>query len=138
VVQSMDHPYSCLDGWEKTAGRSPGTESNRGLPKFTFKNISTTPLCSVRNRDSAIGIATGYGMDDRGVGVRVPVGSRIFSSPRRPDRLWGPPNLLSNGYRHSFSGVKRPAREVHHSSPSSAEVKKMWIYTSTPPYAFMA
>jgi hypothetical protein len=44
------------------------------------------------------GIATGYGLDDRGVGVRVPVGSRIFSSPRRPDRLWGPPSL-SNGYQ---------------------------------------
>jgi hypothetical protein len=30
---------------------------------------------------------TGYGLGDRGVGVRVRVGSRIFSSPRRPDRL---------------------------------------------------
>jgi hypothetical protein len=30
--------------------------------------------------DSAVGIATGYGLDGRGVGVRVPVGSRIFSS----------------------------------------------------------
>jgi hypothetical protein len=26
--------------------------------------------------------------------VRVPVGSKIFTSPYRPDRLWGPPNLL--------------------------------------------
>jgi hypothetical protein len=34
-------------------------------------------------------------------------------------------------------GVKRQGREADH-SPSSAEVKKMWIYTSTPPYAFMA
>jgi hypothetical protein len=49
-------------------------------------------------RDSSVGIESGYGLDDRGVGVRVPVGSRIFSSPRRPDRLWGPPNLLFNGY----------------------------------------
>jgi hypothetical protein len=42
-----------------------------------------------------------YGLDDRGVGVRVPIGSRIFFSPNRPDRLWGPPNL-SIGYRGLF------------------------------------
>jgi hypothetical protein len=53
----------------------------------------------VTSRGSLVGIATHYGLNDRGVGVQVPVGSRIFSSPRRPDRLWGPPNLLSNGYR---------------------------------------
>jgi hypothetical protein len=47
--------------------------------------------------DSAVGIATGYGIDDWGFVVRVPIGSRIFFSPRHPDRLWGPPNLLSNG-----------------------------------------
>jgi hypothetical protein len=35
-------------------------------------------------------------------------------------------------------GVKRPGREVDHLPPTSAEVKKMWIYTPTPPYAFMA
>jgi hypothetical protein len=55
-----------------------------------------------RSRDSADGIATGYGLDDRGVGVRVTVVSRIFSSPHRPDGLWSPPNLLFNGYRGLF------------------------------------
>jgi hypothetical protein len=35
-------------------------------------------------------------------------------------------------------GVKRPRRESDHSPPTTAEVKKMLIYTSTPPYAFMA
>jgi hypothetical protein len=35
-------------------------------------------------------------------------------------------------------GVKRPRHEADHSPPAIAEVKKMWIYTSTPPYAFMA
>jgi hypothetical protein len=29
-------------------------------------------------------------------------------------------------------GVKRPGREVDHSPLTSTEVKKMWIYTSTP------
>jgi hypothetical protein len=58
-------------------------------------------------RDSAVGIATGYGLVDWrgggwGVGVRVPARSRIFSYQRRVDRLWGPPNLLFNGCR----GVK--------------------------------
>jgi hypothetical protein len=81
-----------------------------------------------RSRDSVVGIATSYGLDDRGVGVRVPVGSRIFSSPNCPIQ-WVPGALSS--------GVKRPGREVDHSPPTSAEVKKMWIYTSTPSYAFM-
>jgi hypothetical protein len=50
---------------------------------------------------------TGYGLDDRGFGVQVPVGSRIFSSPRRPDRLWGPPNLLIQWVQGgSFPGGK--------------------------------
>jgi hypothetical protein len=35
-------------------------------------------------------------------------------------------------------GVTRPWREADNSLPTSAEVKKMWIYTSAPPYAFMA
>jgi hypothetical protein len=49
--------------------------------------------------DSSVGIATGYWLDGRGVGVRVAVGSRIVSSP-----LWGPPSLLSDGYGGSFHG----------------------------------
>jgi hypothetical protein len=46
------------------------------------------------NRDSSFGIVTGYGLDGRGVRVRVPVGSRIFLSPSGPDRLWD-----TNAYR---------------------------------------
>jgi hypothetical protein len=37
----------------------------------------------------------------------------------------------------SFHGVKRPELEADRSRPTSGEVKKMWIYTSTPPYTFM-
>jgi hypothetical protein len=50
------------------------------------------------NQDSSVGIVIGYEQDDRGIGVQVPEGSRIFFSSRLPDRLWGPLSLLSNGY----------------------------------------
>jgi hypothetical protein len=41
------------------------------------------------------------------------------------------------GTRGSFPGVKQQGREADHSPPAGAEVKKLWIYKSTPPYAFM-
>jgi hypothetical protein len=88
------------------------------------------------NRDSVVGIATSYGLNDREVGVRVPIGSRIFSSLRCPDL--GSTQLPIQWVPGALSpGVKRPRREADHSPPTSAEVKKMWIYTSTPSYAFM-
>jgi hypothetical protein len=48
------------------------------------------------------------------------------------------PTSYTVGTGTSFPGVKRPGREADHLPPTSAEVKKMWIYTSTSPYAFMA
>ena len=53
------------------------------------------------------------------------------SSPKCPDRLWGPPSLLFNGYRDSLPGVVRPGREADHSPSPSAEVKNEWSYTSS-------
>jgi hypothetical protein len=45
-------------------------------------------------------------LDDRGVGVRVPVGARIFISTCLPDRLWGP---LSQWVLGDITpGIKRP------------------------------
>jgi hypothetical protein len=82
------------------------------------------------NRDGSVGRATGYALDDQGVGVRVRVWSRIFFTSTQPPIKWVPGAVSP--------AVKRPGREADHSSPTSAEVKKMWIYTSTPPYAFMA
>jgi hypothetical protein len=76
---------------------------------------------------------TGYGVDGRGVGVRVPVGKYFFSlhvvqtgSGSNPASYPMTPRALS-------LEVKRPGREADHSPPTSAEVKKTWIYTSTTP-----
>jgi hypothetical protein len=48
------------------------------------------------------------------------------------------PTSYTMGTVGFFPGVMRPGREADHSPPTSAEVKKVWIYTSTPPYSFMA
>jgi hypothetical protein len=76
-------------------------------------------------RDSSVGIVTGYRLDDRGVGVPVLVGSRSALGSTQPPIQWVP-------------GALSPGREADHSPPTSAEVKKTWVYTSTPPHAFMA
>jgi hypothetical protein len=73
--------------------------------------------CPFKSRDSSLGIATGYGLN-----------FHFSMSPRPALGFTGAPSL----------GVKRQGREADHLPPASTEVKKMWIYTSTPPYAFMA
>jgi hypothetical protein len=42
---------------------------------FFFETIDAAAIT-----ESSVGVATGYGMDVRGVGVRAPLGSRIFFS----------------------------------------------------------
>jgi hypothetical protein len=94
--------------------------------------FSKTVLMAQKSLNSTVGTETGYG-------VRVHVVSRIFSVPRRPYRLWGPPNLLIQYVPGGLSpGVKQQEHEVDHSLPTSSEFKKTWTYTSTPPYVFMA
>jgi hypothetical protein len=63
-------------------------------------------------------MATGYVLDDQGVGVRVPVGPRPALGPTQQpiQRVRG----------------KAARREADHSPVTSAEVKKTWIYTSSP------
>jgi hypothetical protein len=48
-------------------------------------------------------------------------GGKIFHT--HPDRAWGPPSLLFNGYWVSLSEVKRSGRGVNHPPTSIAEVK---------------
>jgi len=69
--------------------------------------------------DSSVGIPTGYGLD--GPGIESRWGGEIF--PTYPDRPWGPPSLLYNGYRVFPGGKERPGRDADPSPPSSAVVK---------------
>jgi hypothetical protein len=68
------------------------------------------------------------------VGLSPFRGWEFFPSPPHPDRLWGPPSLLFNGYWGLFCwGVKLPGHETDNSPPPSAEVKNALSYTSTLP-----
>jgi hypothetical protein len=103
------------------------------------ENVNSASYCEVRSRGSVVGIATEYGLDYRGIGVRVPVGSRIFLFATSSRPAMGSTQTPIQWVPGALSpGVKRPRREADHSPPTSAEVKKMRIYTSTPPYAFIA
>jgi hypothetical protein len=114
-------------------------DSAKWLVLFCFRVLlSIVTGVWYRSRDSAVGIASVYGLNDPGVGIRVPVEARIFSSrssrpvlgPTQPPVQWVPGALSP--------GKKLPGREADHSPPTSADVKKTWIYTSTSPYVFMA
>jgi hypothetical protein len=61
-------------------------------------------------------IVIGNGLDDQGVGVRVPVRARILTFASSPDWLYDPASFLYNGYW---------GREVDHSPATSAKAKKM-------------
>jgi hypothetical protein len=127
----LDHPGTNVK--ENVCRRISSVKIENSPPKIQTGDIENKRHGHVNE----LGTATGYGLDDRGDGFRVPVRSRIFFSPRRPYRLCGPPNLVSNGHRGVSPGVNRPEREANHSSVTSTEVMKMSIYTSTPPHVVM-
>jgi hypothetical protein len=68
---------------------------------------------------SSVGIATGYGLDGPGIEFRW---GKIFRTC--PDRPWGPPSLLYNGYRIFPGSEERPVHDAAPSPPSSAVVMK--------------
>ena len=66
---------------------------------------------------NVVGIVTAYELDGPGIESRW---GEIFRTS--PDRPWGPPSLLYNGYRVFPVGKFLPGRDADPSPPSSAEV----------------
>jgi hypothetical protein len=56
------------------------------------------------SRDTAVGIASGYGLNDQKVAGFSR--SKIFFSTRRPDHFWDPLSLLPSGYCGIFARDK--------------------------------
>jgi hypothetical protein len=72
----------------------------RGKSKGACRSPYNSPLFLIKAKLSLCSPYS-YGLDGRGVRVRVPIQARILFSPRRPDRLWGPPIFVLNGCRGS-------------------------------------
>jgi hypothetical protein len=71
----------------------------------------------MKSRDSSVGIALGYGLDDRGSRVRFPAGAGNF--------LFTTPSTTALGpSQPPIQWVKRLEREADHSPPSGAKVKE--------------
>jgi hypothetical protein len=81
---------------------------------------------STTGRDSSVGIALGYGLNDRRSRVRFSAGAGNFPFHHRIRNGSGAHTSASYpmGTRGSFPRVKRSGREADHSLPSSAEVKE--------------
>jgi hypothetical protein len=102
-----------------------------------MENTGTVSKC--KSRDSSVGIALGYGLDDWGSRVRFPAGAGNFSVHHRVQNgSEAHPASYPMGTGDLSLGVKRLGRDGDRSPPSSAEVKNEWSYTSTLPILFMA
>jgi hypothetical protein len=88
----------------------------------------------VKSREISVGIALGYGLDDRGSRVRFLAGARNFSLHYRVQNGSGAHAATYQWVQGAlFLGIKWQGREADHSSPSSAEVKEcVEVYLQSP------
>jgi hypothetical protein len=117
-------------------------------PFYKEHTINATAYCGVignlrythniRSRDSAACKVTGYGLKTDGLEFesRWVKDFSLLHVVQTGSEAHPASCPMSTG--GSIPGVKRQGREADHSPPASAEVKKTWVYTSTPPYVFMA
>jgi hypothetical protein len=120
--------WQCITGWV-----CAGLKSEL-ISKYTcfFKSNLCCPIWA--------GIAQWYSGELRagwwGFESRQGLGIFLFSTASR--MVLGPIQPPIQKVPGNFSlGTKRPGREAGHSPPSNAEVKNVWSYISTPPYALM-
>jgi hypothetical protein len=72
----------------------------------------------------SVSIVSGYGLDDRAIGVRSPTGAKDFSCSLcvQTGSVAHPASCTIGTGGHFPGGKARPGRDADHSSPSTAEV----------------
>jgi hypothetical protein len=87
----------------------------KNLLKWSRAYLSSTHNLRASQPGSSVSIVTGYSLDVPGIESRW--GEIFYACPDRP---WGPPSLLYNGYRVFPRGKERPGRDADPSPPSNA------------------
>jgi hypothetical protein len=78
--------------------------NNNNKHQLLVKTCYFSPLHLSESRDSSVGIALGYGLDDWGSGVRFPAGAGNFSLNHRVQKGSGAHPVSYMGTRGSFPG----------------------------------
>jgi hypothetical protein len=105
VWRQVVHPKRRWNTWLLVSeGRAFDSRWGHSISSLIARRLFCCP--------SAIGIATGYGLDGRWVGVRVPGVVRFFPSPRRPYRFWSPPTGRSFPWGKSAEAWSWPLTSI--------------------------
>jgi hypothetical protein len=128
-------------GWVNICGHSAvrRIKSTEKLNDLIWNRTRDLPVCIIVPQPNMLSCAQSVYQPTTGWAavVRLPVRVRISSISSRPVLGLSQPPIQWVTGTLSWR-VKWPGREADHSPPTCAEVKKMWICTSTPPYSFMA
>jgi hypothetical protein len=101
-----------------------------------YLNYIVFSLCLFHSRDSSVGIATGYWLDDTGFDSRQKEDFSLLHSAQAGSGAY--PTSYPMGTRSFFpEGKAGGRREADHSPPASAEVKNGGPIPHSP-YVFMA
>jgi hypothetical protein len=90
-------------------------------------------MCTI---NSAVGITTGWTTEGSEFEYRLSQKSSFFHVVQT--KSGAHPASYPMGTGGSFLREKQPGLEADHSPLTIAEVKRIWISTSTPTYTFMA
>jgi hypothetical protein len=106
IWQNLQGRLRLKNGWfanddDDDATMKSGVPQGYNLGPMHFNIL----IFSQVSRDSSDGMEMGYGLEGQGP---ILCGSkRFFSSPQRPNRLWGPPASYPMGTGGSILGVRR-------------------------------